>query len=188
MQNPNKSFTFLWGLCWAAQLGFSLPRKTLMEALSAWILLKPWLLLAPGRWWVLASPSLSTITLLSRLMQLIPQLSSQFDSPSVEHCNADRFYERRTRPLIGRAEVNPASYWPQRDVSKLTCWFGSLLHFHPLTAAGEQSNDVAREISVAVPMWASHNRWPQHNTCELGVIRQKLFPGFNQLMESMEHL
>ena len=125
------------GLCWA-QLGFSSPRKTLMEALSAWILLKPELLLAPGRWCFLASPSLSTITLLSRLMQLIPQLSSQFDSPSVEHCNADRFYERRTRPPIGRAEVNPASYWPQRDVSKLTCWFGSLLHFHPLLWRAEQ--------------------------------------------------
>ena len=126
-------------------VGLSLPRKTLMDALSAWILL----LLSPGSCWLFP---LSTITLLSRLMQLIPQLSSRTNSPSAEHCNADRVYERRTRPPIGRAEVDSASYWSQRDVSKLTCWFGSLLHFHPLTAAGEQSNDVAREISVAVPM------------------------------------
>ena len=98
-----------------------------MEALSAWILLKPPLVLPPGRW-ILTSPSLSTITLLSRLMQLIPQLSSTTNSPSAEHCNADGFYERRTRRVIGRTEVNAASHSLQRDVSKLTCWFGPLLH------------------------------------------------------------
>ena len=133
-------------------VGFDSPRKTLMEALSAWILLKPPLVLPPGRW-ILTSPSLSTITLLSRLMQLIPQLSSTTNSPSAEHCNADGFYERRTRRVIGRTEVNAASHSLQRDVSKLTCWFGSLLHLHPLPLAEEQSGDVARDILVGgLPM------------------------------------
>ena len=140
-----------------------------MDALSAWILL----LLSPGRW--LAFP-LSTITLLSRLMQLIPQLSCHTNSPSAEHCNADGVYERRTRPPIGRAEVDSASHSPQRDVSKLTCWFGSLLHFHPLSVAEEQSSNVARGRPCEPTII------PALNPCE------KLLLGLNQLMESTEHL
>ena len=128
---------------------FNPPRKTFMDALSAWILLNP-LLLPPGRW---VFPSLSTITLLSRLMQLIPQLSSHPDSPSTGHCNADRVYERTTRRRIGRTKVNSASYWTGSEVSKLTCWFGSLLHCsHPLHSEQSQTGrDVARDLLWVAP-------------------------------------
>ena len=130
---------------------FDSPRKTLMEALSAWTLLKP-LLLPPGRW-LLPSPSLSRITRLSLLIQLIPQLSSHPDSPSTGHCNADRVYERTTRRRIGRTKVNSASYWTGSEVSKLTCWFGSLLHCsHPLHSELSQTGrDVARDLLWVAP-------------------------------------
>ena len=97
----------IWILCLER---FDSPRKTLMEAMSAWTLLKP-LLLPPGRW-LLPSPSRSRITRLSLLIQLIPQLSQQTDSLSGEHCNADGFTKCRrglllveqktTRSAIGR--------------------------------------------------------------------------------------
>ena len=121
------------------------PRKTLMEALSAWSLL----VLSPDR--ILGSP-LSTITLLSLLMQLIPQLSSHTNSPvSAEHCNADRFYERKTRPPIGRAEVNSVSHSLQRDVSKLTCWSRSLLQPLRSRAAMLEWTDFGGDTHVSLP-------------------------------------
>ena len=68
------STKFIMDLIWIRCLQrFDSPRKTLIEALSAWTLLKP-LLLPPGRW-LLPSPSRSRITRLSLLIQLIPQLS-----------------------------------------------------------------------------------------------------------------